>query len=130
MTIKAFTSRLQNLYADQISDLQTYAGAGLGYRAIVGPTGPNYVAVPTGVTPTGSYCLTGVGVNWLLLSATGPQGVQGVTGPQGVQGVTGPIQDLTDLTNAINNIASPIDFLVDISGIFLVDGSGIYMTGS
>ena len=72
MSIRPFTGRLQNLYADSQADLAGYTGASLGNRAIIGPTGPNYVAVPTTVSPTGSYCFTGIGINWLLYGATGP----------------------------------------------------------
>lgn len=88
MSVRSLGAYLQNLYADSQSDLAEYTGANLGSRAIIGPTGPNYVAVPTTVSPTGTYCFTGVGINWLIHNATGPQGPQGLTG---VQGATGPL---------------------------------------
>ena len=39
----------------------------------------------------------------------------------------GPAVDLTDITNAINALASPNFFAVNDNGFFLVNGSGQYI---
>jgi DNA-binding beta-propeller fold protein YncE len=73
MAIKAFTSMLQNLYTDTISDLATYAGCQLGYRARVGSVRRDYVAVPVGTTSwtAGSNITVGTGPTQVTITPDG-----------------------------------------------------------
>ena len=88
MSIHPFTYRLQNLYADQISDLAGYAGASVGYRARVATVGRDYVAVQPGTTSwtAGSPISVGTGPNVVAITPDGLNAL--VTNPNNITPLT------------------------------------------
>jgi hypothetical protein len=71
MTVHSLGPVLQNLYADQISDLASYPDAQAGCKARVATVGRDYVAVPTGTsTADGITYITGTGVDWQYIQGT------------------------------------------------------------
>src|ERR1700690_1011746 len=89
MAIHPITTILQNHYADQISDLASYAGATIGYRARVATVGRDYVAVQSGSSTwtAGSPITVGTTPTIAIVAIT-PDGLRALVVDQGSANVT------------------------------------------